>query len=248
MAKIKKKYYAVAQGRKPGIYDKWYGEDGAEVQVSGFPKAIYKGHRSIKDAEKWLKGFGGTQPPARSEIIRSKPTATPRDRNPMISPGGGRVVVYTDGGCIRNPGPGGYGVVQLRGNHRQEFSGGFRLTTNNRMELMACIVGIRTLKRKSSVSVYSDSRYVVNGITKGWAKRWRSNGWMRNRTDLALNADLWAQLLDLCDSHSVGFVWVKGHAGNLENERCDKLATQAASQQGLAPDKAYENGKTHVSS
>ncbi len=243
MGRTKKKYYAVARGRKPGIYEKWYGEDGAEVQVSEFPKAIFKGHSCLSDAHEWLKGFGKTEPTAHSELKRPKPTPAPQVKSPKVSPRDGKVTIYTDGGCIKNPGPGGYGVVLLRGKHKKELSGGFRLTTNNRMELMACIIGLKALKSASSVLLYSDSRYVVNGITKGWAKRWRANGWMRNETDRALNADLWAQLLDLCDKHSIKFIWVKGHAGNPQNERCDKLAGKAASQRGLPPDIAYENGK-----
>ncbi|MCP5107096.1 MAG: ribonuclease HI, partial [bacterium] len=118
-------------------------------------------------------------------------------------------------------------------------------TTNNRMELTACIEGLKSLKRPGKVKLFSDSQYVVNGITKGWAKRWRSRGWMRNADEPAVNSDLWAQLLDLCDTHKVEFNWVKGHAGNRENERCDELATGAAADTPThARDTAYENGRT----
>ncbi len=151
------------------------------------------------------------------------------------------VVIYTDGACIGNPGPGGYGVVMLYGKHRKELSGGFRLTTNNRMELMAAIVGLRALKKKCAVTLYSDSQYVVDAIVKGWAKRWRSNGWKRNQKDKAVNPDLWQQLLDLCGQHEVVFEWVRGHAGNVENECCDKLAVKAAQQQNLPEDRGYKN-------
>ncbi|MDM8523006.1 ribonuclease HI [Desulfococcaceae bacterium HSG8] len=156
---------------------------------------------------------------------------------------GPNVIIYTDGGCIKNPGPGGYGAVLIYGKHRKELSGGFRRTTNNRMELMACIVGLKALKYKCSVQLYSDSKYVVNGITKGWARRWRANGWMRNETDRAENPDLWEQLLDVCALHEVKFFWVKGHAGHSENERCDKLAGEACRRGDLPPDVGYENVK-----
>src|SRR5215213_10137267 len=109
-----------------------------------------------------------------------------------------QVVIYTDGACSGNPGPGGYGVVMLYNGHRKELSGGFRLTTNNRMEMLAAIEGLRTLKDRCEVRLHSDSQYVINGIKQGWAERWRANGWMRNKKDKAVNPDLWAQLLDLC--------------------------------------------------
>ncbi|MFY9610631.1 MAG: ribonuclease HI [Blastocatellia bacterium] len=151
-----------------------------------------------------------------------------------------KVTIYTDGACLGNPGPGGYGVVLLYGGHRKELSGGFRLTTNNRMELLAVIVGLRSLKERCSVKVYCDSQYVVNAIEKGWAARWRANGWRRNKKEKAINADLWEQLLDLCEKHEVEMVWVRGHSGVKENERCDVLSVAAASQPELAIDEAYE--------
>ncbi|MCW5212898.1 ribonuclease HI, partial [Desulfobulbus sp. TB] len=135
-----------------------------------------------------------------------------------------KVTIYTDGGCQGNPGPGGYGAVLLCGNHRKEISGGYKLTTNNRMELLACIAALEALKEQCNVTVYSDSKYVVESIEKGWAKRWKANGWKRNKKDKAENPDLWERLLDLGAKHKVKFEWVKGHAGNRENERCDKLA------------------------
>lgn len=151
------------------------------------------------------------------------------------------VIIYTDGGCLGNPGPGGYGVVLLYGNHRRELSGGFALTTNNRMELMACITGLKALKEACRVRLYSDSRYVVDGITKGWAKRWRANHWVRDRKTgaKAINPDLWQELLELTTRHQVEMIWVKGHAGNPENERCDELARAAAAKSALPPDRPY---------
>jgi ribonuclease HI len=151
-----------------------------------------------------------------------------------------RLTIYTDGACLGNPGPGGYGVVLLYDGHRKEISGGFRLTTNNRMEMMAVIVGLRALKERCSVTLYSDSEYVVNSISKGWAARWRANGWKRNKKDKAVNADLWEQLLDLIDKHEVKMVWVRGHSGVKENERCDALSVDAAQQKNLPIDEGYE--------
>ena len=150
------------------------------------------------------------------------------------------VTIYTDGACLGNPGPGGYGVVLLYNGHRRELSGGFRLTTNNRMEMMAAIVGLEALKTRCRVTLSSDSQYLVDAITLGWAQRWRANGWLRNKKDRAVNPDLWERLLDLCDQHEVTFRWVRGHAGNRENERCDRLATQAARQKDLPADTGYE--------
>lgn len=151
-----------------------------------------------------------------------------------------QVVIYTDGACSGNPGPGGYGVVMLFGEHRKELSGGFRKTTNNRMELLGAIEGLRALKERCSVKLHTDSQYVVNAIEKGWAAKWRANGWMRNKKEKAVNPDLWEQLLTLCQQHKVEFIWVKGHAGNKENERCDQLAVAAASRPNLPEDEGYQ--------
>lgn len=154
------------------------------------------------------------------------------------------VILYTDGACCGNPGPGGYGVILIAGPHRQELCGGFRLTTNNRMEIMAAIAGLQLLNTPCSVTLYSDSRYLVDAMSQGWVRRWRENGWMRNRKESVENADLWEQLLVLCDRHTVNFVWLPGHAGNPENERCDQLSRQAAQGTDLPVDAAYEQGMT----
>lgn len=151
-----------------------------------------------------------------------------------------QVTLYTDGGALGNPGPGGYGAVLLYKDQRKELSGGFRRTTNNRMELMAVISGLESLKAPCRVTVYTDSKYVADAVEKGWAKRWRANGWQRNKQERALNPDLWERLLNLLDRHEVTFRWVKGHAGNRENERCDGLTQEAARQPGLPPDTVYE--------
>jgi ribonuclease HI len=151
-----------------------------------------------------------------------------------------RVTIYTDGACLGNPGPGGYGVVLLYGDHRKELSGGYRLTTNNRMELMAAIQGLVALTKPCAVELFSDSEYVVNAVEKGWARRWRANGWYRPNRKKAENRDLWEKLLSLCDRHQVHFEWIRGHAGHAENERCDQLAFQAAQMPNLPPDDGYE--------
>jgi ribonuclease HI len=151
------------------------------------------------------------------------------------------IEIYTDGACKGNPGPGGYGVVLVLGDRRKELSGGFRKTTNNRMELLACIEGLRALKTPNVVVLTSDSKYVVNAIVKGWAKKWRSRGWLLSPSKPAKNPDLWAELLDLCEVHDVSFKWVKGHNGHSENERCDELAVAASEQNDLPVDEGFEN-------
>ena len=151
-----------------------------------------------------------------------------------------QVTVYTDGACKNNPGPGGYGVVLKYGEHRKELSAGYRLTTNNRMEILSAIAGLEALKEPCEVRLFSDSQYLVNAIEKDWARRWQANGWMRCNKKKAVNSDLWERLLALCKTHNVKFEWVRGHAGHPENERCDELATSAAVCQNLAIDEIYE--------
>src|SRR5262245_42243538 len=150
------------------------------------------------------------------------------------------VSIYTDGACLGNPGPGGYGIILLSGDHRKELSGGYRLTTNNRMELMAAIKALAALKKPCRVELFSDSAYVVNAVEKAWARRWQANGWYRPNKQMAENRDLWEQLLTLYNSHQVRFHWIKGHAGHPENERSDQLAFQAARLPDLPPDPGYE--------
>jgi ribonuclease HI len=149
------------------------------------------------------------------------------------------VIIYTDGGCLGNPGPGGYGAVLLYKGHRKELSDGYRLTTNNRMELLGAIIALESLKARTKVSVHSDSQYVVNGIEKGWAANWRRRGWIKADKQPALNPDLWERLLKVCALHDVRFVWVRGHNGDVENERCDVLAKEAAQRKDLPPDPGY---------
>lgn len=134
------------------------------------------------------------------------------------------VEIFTDGACSGNPGPGGWGAILRYGSVTKELSGGDAQTTNNRMELSAVVAALSALKEPCKVVLTSDSKYIIDAITQGWARKWKANGWMRNKKDKALNPDLWDKLLGLLDVHDVEFVWVKGHAGHPENERCDQLA------------------------
>ena len=136
------------------------------------------------------------------------------------------VEIFTDGACSGNPGPGGYGVVLRYGQAVKELSGGEHETTNNRMELTGVIVGLSALKEPCKVTLTTDSKYVVDSITKGWVYGWKKKGWIKSDKKPALNVDLWEQLLPLLEKHEVTFVWVKGHAGHPENELCDRLAVE----------------------
>ncbi len=228
---VKKKFYAIAAGRKPGIYTKW---PDAQAQVMGFAGAKYKGFATKAEAEAWIKNpiYSAQAGKAKGSKGKSAPAKAARD---------GDIIIYTDGGARFNPGPGGYGVVMMEGAKRQEFSGGYRLTTNNRMELMGCIIALRQLKKTTKpATLYSDSQYVVNGITKGWAKGWRKRGWIKSDKQPAVNPDLWAELLELVEGLDVEFRWVKGHAGNEFNERCDELAVSSAGKNNLPEDKGYK--------
>ena len=149
------------------------------------------------------------------------------------------VQIYTDGACSGNPGPGGFGIVLLYGSVRKELSGGYELTTNNRMEMMAAVEGLRALKEPCAVELYSDSKYLVDAINKNWVKKWQENNWMRNKKDSALNVDLWEELLELLEMHDVKFIWVKGHAQNKENNRCDQLAREACAAEHKQKDTRY---------
>ena len=137
-----------------------------------------------------------------------------------------KVEIFTDGACSGNPGPGGWGTILRYNGVEKELSGGEANTTNNRMELTAVISGLKALKEPCEVTLYSDSQYVCNALKLGWAKKWQSQGWMRNKKEPALILELWEELLRLCDVHQVEVVWVKGHAGHPENERCDRLAVE----------------------
>ena len=147
-----------------------------------------------------------------------------------------RVQIYTDGGASGNPGPGGFGALMMVGEHRKEISGGFRLTTNNRMELLAVITALEALKKPGmEVDVYSDSKYVVDAVEKGWVMSWEKKNYLKKK-----NPDLWKRFLLVYRKHQVQFHWVKGHAGNVNNERVDHLAVAAYQTTELLVDEAYE--------
>ncbi|MCI6007588.1 ribonuclease HI [Oscillospiraceae bacterium LCP25S3_E10] len=138
------------------------------------------------------------------------------------------VEIFTDGACSGNPGPGGWGAILRYNGNEKELSGGAADTTNNRMEMTAVLQALTALKEACNVTLYSDSQYVCNALKLGWAKKWKANNWMRNKKEPALNPDLWEKLLEQYDRHNVTVVWVKGHAGHPENERCDRLAVEQA--------------------
>ena len=219
----KTKFYAVRNGRQTGIFESW-----AEcaAQVRGYEGAVYKSFATRTEAEAFL----GAAP---------KRAVTRRAPDNWLA----HIAVYTDGGCLVNPGPGGYGVVILHAGQRQELSGGYRLTTNNRMELMACIAGLAALSERGKVTLFTDSQYLAKSLTHGWAKRWRAAHWIREKQRVP-NADLWAQLLDLCERHELTVEWVRGHAGDPENERCHALATEALRQRDLPADAGYRRGQS----
>lgn len=138
-----------------------------------------------------------------------------------------KVTIYTDGACSGNPGPGGWGAVLKYGSYEREMSGSEETTTNNRMELISVIEALEALNESCKVEIYSDSKYVVDGITKGWAESWRAKGWIKGDKKPAKNPELWERLLNLLKKHDVSFYWVKGHADNPYNNRCDELAVAA---------------------
>lgn len=147
----------------------------------------------------------------------------------------GEIVIYTDGAARGNPGPGGYGVVMIYGNHRKELSEGFELTTNNRMELLAVIRGLQALKRDDlHVKIYTDSKYVADSVNKRWVFSWETKGFKKKK-----NPDLWKEFLEVYRRFSVSFIWVKGHANIPENERCDQLAVEASHGNKLLVDSGY---------
>lgn len=137
-----------------------------------------------------------------------------------------KVFLYTDGACSGNPGPGGWGAILRFNEHEKRLSGGEANTTNNRMELKGVIEGLSALKEPCLVELYTDSKYVADGIGKGWAEAWQKNGWRKADKKPALNADLWEILLSLCKKHTININWIKGHAGHIENEICDKMAVE----------------------
>ena len=182
-----------------------------------------------------------TLKPSQPKTSSSKPKLNLKTKSPAASSSSSSdtIIVYTDGACTGNPGKGGYGAVIIDGDRREELSAGYKLTTNNRMEMMGAIAALEFLKSNSKVKLHTDSKYIVDAVNKGWAKKWQSKGWRRNAKEMAKNPDLWQEILDLCKIHEIEFIWVKGHAGIAENERCDRLAVDAAHGSNLAVDEGY---------
>lgn len=168
---------------------------------------------------------------------------TPKENKVVTKTAKKKIVIYTDGACHNNPGAGGYGAVLMHGSqgqHRKEISQGYKLTTNNRMELLAVIKALQILKEPCIVSLYSDSKYVIDSIQKKWVYSWQKNNWRKSDKSPAINSDLWGILLPLLEKHDVSLFWVKGHNNDVENERCDYLATQATLTPPLLIDEEYE--------
>ncbi|MFV0437540.1 MAG: ribonuclease HI [Desulfopila sp.] len=225
------KFYAVASGRTTGIFTSW---PACEAQVKGVAGARYKSFATRAEAAAWL-----ANPASVTRSGRRRPVQSPA--RSVSAPPAGSLVIYTDGGAINNPGPGGYGVVICDDGGERELSGGYRLTTNNRMEMTACLVALKAVAGCGRpIALYSDSSYLVNGVNKGWARSWRARGWRKADGSGAVNVDLWSALLDLLERERVTFFWLKGHAGHAQNERCDQLAVAAARSTGLPVDQGYE--------
>lgn len=230
----KKKWYGVAVGKKPGIYETWFGKGGAHEQIEGFKGARYKGFASYEEAEAFVDGSFKVSPKKASGL---PPESVP-DENTII--------VYTDGGAINNPGPGGYGAVIIYGEDKiEELSGGKRHTTNNRMEMLAAIKALEFLNGESKkIILHTDSSYVVNAINKGWLSSWKKRGWKKADGKDVLNQDLWVRMSQTLEKINVEFVWVKGHAGLKYNERCDELANSNARMGSSEIDHWFEENKS----
>lgn len=155
-----------------------------------------------------------------------------------------QVTIYTDGGARGNPGPGGYGAILLFGDHRKELKAAYEHTTNNRMELLAAISALELLSEACDVTLHSDSKYLIDAMTKGWLRGWKSRGWIKSDRKPVLNRDLWQRLDKTTTTHSLSWKWVKGHAGNPLNERCDELVHEAIDAGSLLPDQGYLDAQT----
>ena len=245
----KKQYYVVVKGHAPGLYKTWFGDDGAAKQVEAYPQALYKGFYTLEQATDWLRELGAeklrTYAPNLLLYLENAPAEKDDPVQALLDQG--KVVIYTDGSSLGNPGKGGYGAIVRYGEQSKELSAGYFETTNNRMELMACIVALKELKPNSDVVIFSDSKYIVDAIIKGTAARWRANRWLKSDRTRIANIDLWKDLLNLTDQHDVDFRWVKGHFTDANNERCDQLAKEAAKAKNLKHDLGYTSGEAQIS-
>ena len=214
------------------------------MQVKGYKGAIYKSFINRDEAILWLResvlAASGTVSENLIELIKSQMIDSSEIQNKSNSEIAGKIIIHTDGGASPNPGIGAYGVVLQKGRLRKELSGAYALTTNNRMEMMGVIVALQSLKEPSVVELHTDSKYIVDSITKGWVYGWIKRGWKKSDGQRPENVDLWQQLLDVLKGHTVEFCWVKGHAGNTENERCDALVSEARRSKHLLQDDGYQ--------
>ena len=212
-----KKFYAVKRGRKTGLYTVW-----AEcaAQVKGFQGAVYKGFMTEEEARAWLGGADARTEQPRAAAEMAAPSALDAD-----------YIIHTDGSCLRNPGgAGGWAAVieTAATGAVEEKSGGDPETTNNRMELTAALMALSAVPEGARVALYTDSQYLKNAFTKFWLPAWKKRGWKKADGEPVLNQDLWVQLDAAFATRQVQFHWVKGHAGNPRNERCDALARAEA--------------------
>lgn len=229
-----KKVYAVKRGRETGLFSDW---ETCRAQVEGFPGAVHKGFETPEEARAWLWGTPSEEEPASlfdAEAFAPPPPkkrAAARREKTELPGGDADYIVYTDGSCLRNPdGPGGYAAIILPagGGEATELSGGEPSTTNNRMELRAGIAALSALPEGATVEFYTDSQYMRNAFTKNWLASWKRHGWLTAAGTPVKNRDLWLALDEAFQRHRVRFHWVKGHAGNRWNERCDALARDEA--------------------
>jgi len=175
-----------------------------------------------------------------AENTNSEPVQPAQTGGVFTVQDGDKLEIWTDGACSGNPGSGGYAALLKNNGQVKEIASGFAHTTNNRMEIMAAIAALESLDKQCNITIYSDSKYLVDAMSLGWAKKWQANGWMRTKKDKAINSDLWQRLLDLCAKHTVRFVWVKGHSANRENKRCDEIAEAITHVPDLPEDKGYK--------
>lgn len=224
----KKNFYAVKKGRATGLFPTW---DDCKAQVDGFPGAVFKGFPTEAEAKAWLSGTAAPRSlsPEKTGTASRRKTAKPKpqEKSALPAESSAAFIVYTDGSCLKNPyGPGGYAavIVSTADGEVREISGGEPSTTNNRMELRAGIEALSSLPPHSTVEFYTDSQYMKNAFTKYWLRNWKRNGWRTATGEPVKNQDLWRALDEAFSLRNVEFHWVKGHAGNRWNERCDTLA------------------------
>lgn len=229
---MQKKIYAVRRGRTTGLFLSWAD---CQQQVNGFPGARFKSFTDATEAWKWLNGEETATPKKARAPKKARPSSKAAVPSAPLRPDEEQdFVIYTDGSCLRNPdGPGGWAVVarNVATGEVTELSDGNPSTTNNRMELLAAIMALRFAPEGTKVALYTDSQYLKNGITK-WVAGWKRRGWKKADGSPALNPDLWAQALEQEARHKITYVWVKGHAGHPENERCDQLAVAQSKAHG----------------